>query len=104
MICVLKDERTVTCIPGAGVSRQIEVNAGMATAGSGDVLSGVIGGLLAQGMGAEDAAPLGVFLHGAAGDAVRERYSAPGLMASDLHEGLRLVLKEAERFGKEGKA
>ena len=76
----------------------------MATAGSGDVLSGVIGGLLAQGMRAAEAAPLGVFLHGAAGDTVRERYSAPGLMASDLHEGLRLVLKEAEQFGKEGKA
>ena len=104
VICVLKDERTVTCIPGAGVYLNLSGNAGMATAGSGDVLSGVIGGLLAQGMGAEDAAPLGVFLHGAAGDAVQERYSAPGLMASDLHEGLRLVLKEAERFGKEGKA
>ena len=104
VICVLKDERTVTCIPGAGAYLNLSGNAGMATAGSGDVLSGVIGGLLAQGMRAGDAAPLGVFLHGEAGDAVRERYSAPGLMASDLHEGLRLVLKEAERFGKEGKA
>ena len=50
VICVLKDERTVTCIPGADAYLNLSGNAGMATAGSGDVLSGVIGGLLAQGM------------------------------------------------------
>lgn len=50
----------------------------MATAGSGDVLAGVIGSLLAQGMKAEEAAPLGVYVHGLAGDAAKEKMWSPG--------------------------
>lgn len=97
VVCVLKDQHTVTSVPSHRTYPNLSGNAGMATAGSGDVLSGVIGSLMAQGLGAEDAAPLGVFLHGRAGDAVSERYSMRGLMASDLGEGLRLVLRETEQ-------
>lgn len=98
VICVLKDQHTVTGVPSRRTYLNLSGNAGMATAGSGDVLSGVIGSLMAQGLGAEDAAPLGVFLHGRAGDVVSERYSMRGLRASDLGEGLRLVLRETEQM------
>ena len=59
-------------------------NPGMATGGSGDVLTGVIGSLLAQGMSPFDAAQLGTHLHGVAGDLAVRRASAPSLIASDL--------------------
>jgi NAD(P)H-hydrate epimerase len=61
-------------------------NPGMATAGSGDVLSGVIGALLAQGLDAWDAARLGVWLHGRAGDLVAARVGAPLMIATDIME------------------
>jgi NAD(P)H-hydrate epimerase len=56
----------------------------MATAGSGDVLSGIIGSLLAQGMKADQAAPMGVYLHGLAGNIATESCTRRALMASDL--------------------
>lgn len=59
-------------------------NPGMATAGMGDVLAGVIGGLLAQGLPASDAATIGVSLHGRAADLAAERRGQRGLLASDL--------------------
>lgn len=95
--CVLKDARTVTAIPGGQTYLNLSGNPGMATAGSGDVLSGVIGGLLAQGICPDRAAPLGVYLHGLAGDHVREVTGERGMMASDLAEGLRAVLKNWEQ-------
>jgi NAD(P)H-hydrate epimerase len=64
-------------------------NPGMATAGSGDVLSGIIGSLLAQGMKPEEAAPLGVSIHGLAGDTAKERCGERGLLASDIIQGVR---------------
>ena len=63
-------------------------NPGMATGGSGDVLSGLIGALLAQGLTAFDAACLAVHVHGAAGDATAERLSEPGLIAEDLPDAI----------------
>ena len=56
----------------------------MATAGSGDVLSGVITGLLAQGTSPWNAARLGVYLHGSAGDLAAARNGLVALIASDL--------------------
>lgn len=96
-VCVLKDARTVTSVPGGQTYLNLSGNSGMATAGSGDVLSGVIGSLMAQGMQPKDAAPLGVYLHGLAGDSVRRRTGERGMMASDLIEGLIQVLKDWEQ-------
>jgi len=96
VICVLKDEHTVTAVPKGQTYLNLSGNHGMATAGSGDVLSGVIGSLSAQGMSPEEAAPLGVFLHGRAGDAIREKTGCRGMMASDLTEGIRLVTGRLE--------
>ena len=59
-------------------------NPGMATGGTGDVLTGVITALLAQGMNEFEAAQLGVHLHGLAGDLAAEELSNPGMIASDL--------------------
>ncbi len=59
-------------------------NAGMATAGSGDVLTGILTSLLAQGYDAEDAAILGVYLHGLSGDIAAEKKSMESMIAGDL--------------------
>lgn len=59
-------------------------NAGMATGGSGDVLTGLVAALIAQGADTFQAAAIGVFLHGLAGDIAAGRHSQPGLIASDL--------------------
>lgn len=94
VICVLKDEHTAVGVPYGQTYLNLSGNEGMATAGSGDVLSGVIGGLMAQGMSAEEAAPLGVYLHGRAGDVMRNMVGARGLMASDIIEGIKRVENE----------
>ena len=59
-------------------------NSGLATAGTGDVLAGVIAGLLAQGLGTFDAASLGAYLHGRAGESAREWHGEASMLASDL--------------------
>ena len=64
-------------------------NVGMATAGSGDVLTGIITGLLAQGYAPQNAAILGVYLHGLAGDCATERVGQEAMIASDIIENLR---------------
>ncbi len=94
VICVLKDARTVTALPDGRVWVNTSGNNGMATAGSGDVLTGVFAGLIAQGMDPELAAPAGVYLHGLAGDrGVREK-GFYGLTAQDILDGIPCVLKD----------
>ncbi len=82
---VLKGAGTLVLGPG---QRPVAVcsdgNPGMASGGMGDVLSGVIGGLMAQGWSPEEAAELGVCLHAAAGDAAAAAGGERGLLASDL--------------------
>ena len=65
-------------------------NPGMATAGTGDLLTGLIAGLLARGLGTEDAACLGVYHHALAGDAAAFTHGQESLIASDLFATLRL--------------
>jgi NAD(P)H-hydrate epimerase len=69
-------------------------NPGMATAGMGDVLSGILGALLAQGLNTDMACQFGVSLHAKAGDIVAERYGQRGLLASDLFETVRVLINE----------
>ena len=83
-VVVLKGAKTVIAAPDGRVATAPFENPALATGGTGDVLSGVIGALLAQGLAPFDAARLGVYLHGLAGDTVRERIGDAGLLASDL--------------------
>jgi NAD(P)H-hydrate epimerase len=85
---VLKGARTLIAQPGGQVAVNPTGNPGMATGGSGDILSGLLGALLAQGQKAAEAAHLGVFAHGLAGDLVSARTGEAGLIATDLLEGL----------------
>jgi ADP-dependent NAD(P)H-hydrate dehydratase / NAD(P)H-hydrate epimerase len=80
---VLKGAGTLVCSDGSlGVAQG--GNPGMATAGMGDVLSGVLGGLLAQGLDVADAAMLGVQIHNAAGDLAAFDHGERGMLATDL--------------------
>jgi NAD(P)H-hydrate epimerase len=83
-VVVLKGARTVIAAPDGSVAVAPFENPAMATGGTGDVLSGTIGALLAQGVPPYDAARHGVYLHWLAGDAVRERNGDAGLLAGDL--------------------
>lgn len=92
VICVLKDEHTVTALPDHKRYLNLSGNPGMATAGSGDVLSGLIGALMAQKLTSYQATPLGVYLHGLAGDIMVQTTGLQGLTASDLITGIKKVL------------
>lgn len=82
-VLVLKGHETLVC-DGARLYRNSTGNPGMATGGTGDVLSGVIGALWAQGLSAFDAAVLGVHVHGLAGDLAKARLGETSLTARDL--------------------
>ena len=81
---VLKGAPTVIGTKGGRVFVNATGNAGMATGGSGDALTGMIASLIGQGLSPEEAAWSGVFLHGAAGDLARDRKGEPGMIAGDL--------------------
>lgn len=100
LVCVLKDARTVTASPGGMTYVNLSGNNGMATGGSGDVLTGVIASLIAQGLKPELAAPLGVYIHGMAGDAAAKRVGKYGMTAQTLLEALPGVFLEAEKAKK----
>ncbi len=85
---VLKGARTLVAREDGTVFVNPTGNPGMATGGTGDVLSGICGALLAQGLSPEDAAVTGVYAHGLAADLVVKRTGLMGLVASDLLEGL----------------
>lgn len=87
-IVVLKGHRTVVAGPDGTLCFNASGNPGMATAGSGDVLTGITGALLARGLPARDAARLAVFLHGDAGDRAALRRGHEGMIASDLIDEL----------------
>ncbi len=81
---VFKGAPTVTGFPNADVWINSTGNPGMATGGMGDVLTGIIVGLMAQGISSEKAAALGVYIHGLAADRVAEALGMHGLLASDV--------------------
>lgn len=85
-IVVLKGAHTTISNPKGQVYFNTTGNAGMATGGSGDVLTGLLTGLLAQGYEPFDAARIGVFLHGLAGDLAAEIQGQQALIASDIIE------------------
>jgi NAD(P)H-hydrate epimerase len=85
---VLKGAHTCLALPDGTCWFNTTGNAGMATGGSGDVLTGLITGLLAQGYAPEEAALLGVYLHGLAGDFAANRYGEISMIAGDLVEGI----------------
>lgn len=81
---VLKGSGTIVAEPNGETYLNVTGNPGMATAGSGDVLTGVITGLISQGIRPNTAAGVGTYLHGKAGDLVKETRGERGLIASDL--------------------
>ena len=81
---ILKGHYTAICMPDGHVAFNTTGNAGMATAGSGDVLTGILTGLLARGYQQREACLLGVYLHGLAGDLAARELGEESLIASDI--------------------
>jgi len=88
LIVVLKGAHTAIAIPNGQIYFNSTGNPGMATAGSGDVLTGMLLGLISQGYHAIDATILAVFLHGLSGDTCLENHSYESIIASDIVENL----------------
>ena len=81
---ILKGHYTAICMPDGHVVFNSTGNAGMATAGSGDVLTGILTGLLARGYKPQDACIVGVYLHGLAGDMAVQDLGEESMVASDI--------------------
>ncbi len=92
-VVVLKGAYTVIAAPDGRAKLNPSANPGLASAGTGDVLSGAIAGMLAQGLSPFDAACCGVYLHSAAGEMVKEELGDAGMVASDLLPVLPKVIK-----------
>lgn len=90
-VCVLKGEGSLILTPGETLAQCQAGNPGMATAGMGDILSGVIGGFVAQGFSLGDAAKCGVLIHAMAGD-LAAKEGERGMLASDLLPYLRRLV------------
>ena len=106
-VCVLKDACTVTAAPNGRVWLSLSGNAGMATAGSGDVLSGVLAGVQSMYLRTESGdrntggyAASGVLLHGAGGDQAAAGKGMAGMKAGDIADGVAEVLKEVQEVQK----
>lgn len=99
LVLVLKGARTLIACPDGRVHVNTSGHPGLASGGMGDVLTGLIGGFMAQGLTAVNAAVLGVYLHGLAADRLLEKYGVAGLLATDLIKELpaaRLALSREE--------
>ena len=88
VVLVLKGHGTIVASPSGEALTNPTGGSGMASGGAGDVLTGLIGGLLAQGLSAWDAAVIGVYLHGLAGDIASETCTEWGMVASDIVRAL----------------
>lgn len=94
---VLKGARTIIADGADHIYINLTGNAGMATAGMGDALAGIIGGLLAQGMASPDAATVGVYLHGLAGDLAAGKHGPRGIITTDLLKEYPAAVKKVLR-------
>ncbi len=96
---VLKGAGTIICAPDLSWQINTTGNVGLATAGSGDVLTGMLVSLLAQGLPMSEAVPAGVWLHGAAADRLVKQGIGPiGLTASELAEAARSIRNHPENY------
>jgi ADP-dependent NAD(P)H-hydrate dehydratase / NAD(P)H-hydrate epimerase len=96
-VVVLKGATTLVASPDGRLRLNWPGNPALATAGTGDVLAGTVGGLLAQGMSPFDAASAAVYLHSRAGFLVSDKLGDAGLLAGDLLDQLPLALRETKR-------
>jgi hydroxyethylthiazole kinase-like uncharacterized protein yjeF len=97
-LVVLKGARTIIAAPDGTAYVNPTANPALATAGSGDVLAGAIGALLAQGLAANDAAIAGVFVHGMAAEEATRALGGSHLMASDLPDAIARACQELRRL------
>jgi len=93
-VLVLKGHRTLVASPKGEIYVNSTGNPGMATAGSGDVLTGIIGAFLGQGLDAFSAAKFAVYLHGLAGDLATKEKTQLGLIASDIIDRIPEAIKK----------
>lgn len=93
VICVLKDARTIVMPPDGEAYLNISGNNGMSTAGAGDVLMGMISGLIASGAECMNAAAAGVWIHGLSGDRMVKETGTRGLLARDIITGISRVIR-----------
>lgn len=93
-IIVLKGHHTIIATPGGQIFFNNTGNAGMAKGGSGDVLTGILTALRAQGYESEKAAILGVYIHGLAGDLAASKHSMESMLASDIIEAISLAFPQ----------
>ncbi len=96
-IVVLKGKNTIMAEPSGRTAFNSTGNPGMATAGTGDALTGMIGGFLACGLDSWPAAVLGVYVHGAAGDIAAEKVGGDGMIASDLIQAIPRAIRNLRR-------
>jgi len=96
-VTVLKGHGTIVALPDGQCFLNHTGNVGMASGGTGDVLAGMIGALLAQGLSPADAARVGVFVHGLAGDIAVEKVGARSLIAGDVIDALPTAWQALER-------
>jgi NAD(P)H-hydrate epimerase len=93
-VVVLKGAGTVVADPGGDIALNLTGNPGLASGGTGDVLAGLLAGLLAQGFAPLPAARTAVYIHGRAGDRAAWRHTQAGARAGDVAAELPLVLRE----------
>lgn len=97
VVLVLKGAPSVVALPDGQTLVNSTGNAGMATAGSGDVLTGLIAGLVAQGLAVDEAACLGVYLHGRAGDLACDQLGEWGMTAGDISRSVPQAILDTYR-------
>jgi len=99
-VVVLKGRRSIVAHPDGRASVNASGNPGLATGGTGDALTGIVGALLARGLDPFDAARLGTYVHGAAGDRAAAARGVDGLVAGDVIDALPDVWNDlAGRWG-----